>query len=47
MSPSWPKLVSQVVEVCRPKRAANRGGRKTDMRDASRAAKEALLASRT
>ncbi|WP_406359463.1 transposase [Streptomyces sp. NBC_00715] len=32
----------QVVEVCRPKRAANRGGRKTDMLDATRAAKEAL-----
>ncbi|MFC9221995.1 hypothetical protein ACFT8W_14825 [Streptomyces hygroscopicus] len=32
----------QVVEVCRPKRAANRGGRKTDMLDAIRAAKEAL-----
>jgi hypothetical protein len=31
-----------VVEVCRPKRAANRGGRKTDMLDAIRAAKEAL-----
>ncbi|MET7433217.1 MULTISPECIES: IS110 family transposase [Streptomyces] len=30
----------QVVEVCRPKRAANR--RKTDMLDAVRAAKEAL-----
>ncbi|MET7605850.1 IS110 family transposase [Streptomyces avermitilis] len=33
----------QVVEVCRPKRAANRGGRKTDMLDAIRAAKEALV----
>ncbi|MFJ4866872.1 hypothetical protein [Streptomyces sp. NPDC088748] len=33
----------QVVEVCRPKRAAN-GGRKTDMLDAIRAAKEALAA---
>ncbi|MFI8392189.1 IS110 family transposase [Streptomyces sp. NPDC085540] len=32
----------QVVEVCRPKRAANRGGRKTDTLDAIRAAKEAL-----
>ncbi|WP_238427193.1 IS110 family transposase [Streptomyces adustus] len=32
----------QVVAVCRPKRAANRGGRKTDMLDAIRAAKEAL-----
>ncbi|MEV6013546.1 hypothetical protein AB0M29_43220 [Streptomyces sp. NPDC051976] len=32
----------QVVEVCRPKRVANRGGRKTDMLDAIRAAKEAL-----
>ncbi len=32
----------QVVEVCRPKRASNRGGRKTDMLDAIRAAKEAL-----
>ncbi|MEU6071294.1 transposase [Streptomyces sp. NPDC047082] len=32
----------QVVEACRPKRAANRGGRKTDMLDAIRAAKEAL-----
>ncbi|MET7779681.1 IS110 family transposase [Streptomyces sp. NPDC005388] len=31
-----------VVEVCRPKRATNRGGRKTDMLDAIRAAKEAL-----
>ncbi|MFE9045976.1 IS110 family transposase [Streptomyces sp. NPDC007818] len=31
-----------VVEVCRPKRAANRGGRKTDMLDVIRAAKEAL-----
>ncbi|MBH5335261.1 transposase [Streptomyces pactum] len=33
----------QVVEVCRPKRAANRGGRNTDMIDAVRAAKEALV----
>jgi transposase len=32
----------RVVEVCRPKRATNRGGRKTDMLDAIRAAKEAL-----
>ncbi|MEV8530270.1 IS110 family transposase [Streptomyces sp. NPDC052000] len=31
-----------VVEVCRPKRPANRGGRKTDMLDAIRAAKDAL-----
>ncbi|MGW4277985.1 IS110 family transposase [Streptomyces seoulensis] len=31
-----------VVEVCRPKRAANRGGRKTDMLDTIRAAKDAL-----
>ncbi|GGS27336.1 IS110 family transposase [Streptomyces humidus] len=31
-----------VVEVCWPKRVANRGGRKTDMLDAIRAAKEAL-----
>ncbi|WP_406500769.1 transposase [Streptomyces sp. NBC_00846] len=31
----------QVVEVLRPKRAAARGGRKTDMIDAIRAAKEA------
>ncbi|WP_455681804.1 IS110 family RNA-guided transposase [Streptomyces violascens] len=31
-----------VVEVCRPKRPAIRGGRKTDMIDAIRAAKEAL-----
>lgn len=31
-----------VVEVCRPKRAGNRGGRKTDMLDAIRAAKDAL-----
>ncbi|MFE7753375.1 transposase [Streptomyces sp. NPDC057428] len=31
-----------VVEVCRPKRTANRGGRKTDMLDAIRAAKDAL-----
>ncbi|MFD7498420.1 transposase [Streptomyces sp. NPDC059832] len=30
-----------VVEVCRPKRLPNRGGRKTDMLDAIRAAKEA------
>ncbi|MFE7243040.1 transposase [Streptomyces sp. NPDC057580] len=32
----------RVVEVCRPKRLPNRGGRKTDMLDAIRAAKEAL-----
>jgi transposase len=32
----------RVVEVCRPKRPAVRGGRKTDMIDAIRAAKEAL-----
>ncbi|GAB2891617.1 IS110 family transposase [Streptomyces deserti] len=32
----------RVVEVCRPKRPAIRGGRKTDMLDAIRAAKEAL-----
>ncbi|MBZ9645440.1 IS110 family transposase [Streptomyces sp. PSKA30] len=32
----------RVVEVCRPKRPAVRGGRKTDMLDAIRAAKEAL-----
>ncbi|WP_308432122.1 IS110 family transposase [Streptomyces massasporeus] len=32
----------QVVEVCRPKRATNLGGRKTVMLDAIRAAKEAL-----
>ncbi|MGI5255510.1 transposase [Actinacidiphila glaucinigra] len=32
----------RVVEVCRPKRATTRGGRKTDMLDAIRAAKEAL-----
>lgn len=31
-----------VVEVCRPKRTANRDGRKTDMLDAIRAAKDAL-----
>ncbi|MFF8916438.1 hypothetical protein ACF08M_24705 [Streptomyces sp. NPDC015032] len=31
-----------VVEVCRPERAANRGGCTTDMLDAVRAAKEAL-----
>lgn len=31
-----------VVEVCRPKRPAIRGGRKTDMLDAVRAAREAL-----
>ncbi|MEV6534166.1 IS110 family transposase [Streptomyces sp. NPDC051639] len=31
-----------VVEVCRPKRPAVRGGRKTDMLDAVRAAREAL-----
>ncbi len=31
-----------VVEVCRPKRPAIRGGRKTDMLDAIRAAREAL-----
>ncbi|MFF7234617.1 transposase [Streptomyces sioyaensis] len=30
-----------VVEVCRPKRSSVRGGRKTDMIDAIRAAKEA------
>ncbi|WP_405547804.1 IS110 family transposase [Streptomyces phaeochromogenes] len=34
----------QVVEVLRPKRPAVRGGRKTDMIDAIRAAKEALSA---
>lgn len=34
----------RVVEVCRPKRPAVRGGRKTDMLDAIRAAKEALAA---
>ncbi|WP_234433060.1 IS110 family transposase [Streptomyces sp. NRRL S-1824] len=33
----------RVVEVCRPKRPAVRGGRKTDMIDAIRAAKEALV----
>nr|WP_208973657.1 IS110 family transposase [Streptomyces malaysiensis] len=32
----------RVVEVCRPKRPAIRGGRKTDMLDAVRAAREAL-----
>ncbi|MGW7244605.1 IS110 family transposase [Streptomyces sp. NPDC054804] len=32
----------RVVEVCRPKRPPARGGRKTDMLDAIRAAKEAL-----
>jgi transposase len=32
----------QAVEVCRPKRPAVRGGRKSDMIDAIRAAKEAL-----
>ncbi|MEV7003933.1 hypothetical protein AB0N62_40755 [Streptomyces sp. NPDC093982] len=32
----------QAVEVCHPKRASNRGGRKADMLDAIRAAKEAL-----
>ncbi|MFE2552313.1 transposase [Streptomyces sp. NPDC059355] len=32
----------QVVEVCQPKRAANRGERKTDMPDVIQAAKEAL-----
>ncbi|MEU2718805.1 transposase [Streptomyces sp. NPDC007205] len=32
----------RVVEVCRSKRTAVRGGRKTDMIDAVRAAKEAL-----
>ncbi|MFI8794165.1 IS110 family transposase [Streptomyces sp. NPDC055105] len=32
----------RVVEVCRPKRSPNRGGRKTDMLDATRAAKDAL-----
>jgi transposase len=32
----------QVVEVCRPKRPAQRGGRKTDAIDAVRAAREAL-----
>ncbi|MFE6904783.1 IS110 family transposase [Streptomyces sp. NPDC057717] len=32
----------RVVEVCRPKRSPNRGGRKTDMLDAARAAKDAL-----
>ncbi|MET7305506.1 IS110 family transposase [Embleya sp. NPDC005575] len=34
----------RVVEVCRPKRPAVRGGRKTDMLDAVRAAREALTA---
>ncbi|MFF3663545.1 IS110 family transposase [Streptomyces olivochromogenes] len=33
-----------VVEACRPKRPAVRSGRKTDMLDAIRAAKEALAA---
>jgi transposase len=32
-----------VVEVCRPKRPAQRGGRKTDALDAIRAAREALV----
>lgn len=32
----------RVVEVCRPKRPPVRGGRKTDMLDAIRAAREAL-----
>jgi len=32
----------QVIEVCRPKRPPVRGGRKTDMLDAVRAAREAL-----
>jgi transposase len=32
----------RVVEVCRPKRPAQRGGRKTDSLDAMRAAREAL-----
>ncbi|MGA5135540.1 IS110 family transposase [Streptomyces olivoreticuli] len=32
----------RVIEVCRPKRPAVRGGRKTDMLDAIRAAREAL-----
>ncbi|MFC6371377.1 IS110 family transposase, partial [Nonomuraea thailandensis] len=32
----------KVVEVCRPKRPAQRGGRKTDALDAIRAAREAL-----
>lgn len=32
----------RVVEVCRPKRPAVRGGRRTDMLDAVRAAREAL-----
>ncbi|MEV7042533.1 IS110 family transposase [Amycolatopsis sp. NPDC051061] len=32
----------RVVEVCRPKRPAQRGGRKTDQLDAVRAAREAL-----
>ncbi|MDX2574728.1 IS110 family transposase [Streptomyces scabiei] len=34
----------RVVEVCRPKRPPVRGGRKTDMLDAIRAAREALAA---
>ncbi len=34
----------RVVEVCRPKRPAQRGGRKTDAIDAVRAAREALTA---
>lgn len=34
----------RVVEVCRPKRPAQRGGRKTDASDAVRAAREALAA---
>lgn len=33
----------RVVEVCRPKRPAHRGGRKTDALDAVRAAREALV----
>ncbi|EFC80629.1 transposase [Parafrankia sp. EUN1f] len=32
----------QVIEVCRPKRPATRGGRKTDALDAVRAAREAF-----
>lgn len=32
-----------VVEVCRPKRPAHRGGRRTDSLDAVRAAREALV----
>ncbi|MFJ8391127.1 transposase [Streptomyces sp. NPDC094438] len=36
----------RVVEVCRPKRPAVRGGPKTDMIDAIRAAKEALASER-